>query len=444
MLSRVITTLAAVLATALLCELALRLGNYTPTYFNPLNAFHEPHPLVGYQGKPGFVGRFRKPDFDVIIAQGENGFRLPEDQRPQADSRMAVLAFGDSFTWGWGVGQGRVFTDVLSRLMPEVHVANFGLNGSGTVQQFTLFETYGKDRLRPNDVVLLLFFSNDFEDNVSGRLRAEVHDGQVALAGPAKPLSFRPSDVVESSSYLLNLAFFSANRLKAAVRNLRARNHAAALVELGESAPEVIIVRHYLAAFRDECRAKRAHFVVAYIPGQAELGEAAEKNKDRLRNDQAFRGAFFDSVGTLGIPTIDLLPTFLDAKAGADGLRLTFPHDEHWNEEGHRVAAEAIARFLRSIDPASVEQERMTIQIDPKTGVILPPTAGSGGTASPLGPAAERHASPDAIEQLPGSSRAGGIKLDLHGRFRSTVSVRTDDQGKATAECRAGQPNAAP
>jgi lysophospholipase L1-like esterase len=354
-LARLLIVLSAVLVAALLCELAMRLGGYTPIYFNPLNAFHEPHALVGYRGKPGFVGRFRKPDFDVVIAQDENGFRLPAHQVPRPASRMAVLAFGDSFTWGWGVGQGKVFTDVMSRLMPDVHVANFGLNASGTVQQFTLFEAYGKEQLRPGDVVLLLFFSNDFGDNVNGRLRAEISNGRVVLAGPARPLGFRPSDVIESSSYLVNLIFFSANRFKGAMRRDRAESRATRLVEVGERTPEIAVARHYLAAFRDVCQAKQAHFVAAYVPEQAELGEAPRVDENRQRNDQAFRRAFFDCAGALGIPTIDLLPAFLAAKAGGPrGQQLTFPHDSHWNEQGHEVAARTFVRYLSSIEGASM------------------------------------------------------------------------------------------
>jgi len=345
-----LTVLVATLIAALACELALRVGGYTPLYFNPLNAFHEPHPLVGYRGRPNFVGRFRKPDFDVTIAQNENGFRRVEHQSRRSSSRMGLFVFGDSFTWGWGVGQGHVFTDLVSRALPDVYVANFGLDGSGTVQQFALFEAYARDRLRPGDVVLLMFYSNDFSDNVSGRLRAEVRDGRVVLAGPARQLSFRPSDLVEESSYLVNLVFFSANRLKAWVRRNWAERRATRLVELGDRAPEIAVLKHYLAAFRDACRERQARFIAGYIPEQAELGEAPHADQNRLRNDRAFRRAFFECAASLSVPTIDFLPAFLSAqRKEPPGWRLTFPSDAHWNEHGHEVAARVIVRFLSAV-----------------------------------------------------------------------------------------------
>jgi lysophospholipase L1-like esterase len=449
-LSRLLVALVAVATASLLCELALRIGGYTPLYFNPLNSFHEPDPLVGYRGKPNFVGRFRKPDFDVVIAQGENGFRRPEHQTPRSESRMAVLAFGDSFTWGWGVGQGRVFTDVLSRLMPDVHVVNFGLNASGTVQQFALFEAYGKEQLQPGDVVLLMFFNNDFEENVTGRLRADVRNGQVVLAGPPRQLDFRPSDAVEGSSYLINLVFFSADRLKAAIRQMRAHRRSERLVELGERAPEIAVFRHYLAAFRDGCLERSAHFVPVYIPEQAELGETPEEDESRLRNDQAFRRAFFNSTQALGLPTIDLLPPFLAAKHdGPPAQRLTFLHDAHWNDQGHEVAARAITDYLASLEATTVHDTRggsggMTIYVDPVTGAIIPPPSGPhtlrtspADTTAPAPPA-------EKLPETPGTSPAGGIKLDLQGRFQSAVVAHTRADGTIATECEARGPNPRP
>jgi lysophospholipase L1-like esterase len=449
-LFRALVASVAVMGALLLCELALRVGGYTPLYFNPLNAFHEPHPLVGYRGKPGFVGRFHKPDFDVVVVQDENGFRRPEHQLPRAESRMAVLAFGDSFTWGWGVAQGRVFTDVLSRLMPDVRVVNFGLNASGTVQQFALFEAYGKEQLRPGDVVLLMFFNNDFEENVSGRLRAEVRNGQVVLAGPARQLSFRPSDVVERSSYLVNLVFFSANRLSAAIRQSRAHSRSDRLVELGEKAPEIAVLRHYLVAFRDACRERQAHFVPAYIPEQAELGETPDEDENRLRNDQAFRRAFFDSTDSLGLPTIDLLPPLLAAKHdGPPGRRLTFLRDGHWNEEGHEVAARTIADFLSSLEPTSAEDALesaggMTIYVDSTSGAIAPPPSGSRTLRAPATDTAAFGSSSEGLLEIPGTTPAGGIKLDLQGRFRSAVVAHTRADGTVAMECAAPDANPRP
>ncbi len=54
-------------------------------------------------------------------------------------------------------------------------------------------------------------------------------------------------------------------------------------------------------------------------------------------------GQFLEAAG---IPTLDLLPVFRAAAAQPETPRLYFRHDQHWTEAGHRLAAEAIHKFL--------------------------------------------------------------------------------------------------
>jgi hypothetical protein len=153
---------AGLLLALLAGEIALRVVGYDRSYFNPLHSFHEADPFLGHRGRPGFEGRFRRPEFDVTVAHDEHGFRRHEHARPRTPGDTAVLVFGDSFTWGWGVSQGEVFTDQMHARLPGHTVKNFGLNSSGTAQQFLIFERYGLDGLQPGDHVVVMFSNNDF------------------------------------------------------------------------------------------------------------------------------------------------------------------------------------------------------------------------------------------------------------------------------------------
>lgn len=347
-LLRVGAVALGVLAAALVAEIGLRLGGYSRSYLNPLGSFHRPHPLVGYLGKPNFAGQFRTSEFNALIAHDANGFRRQEYQNPRAESQHQVLVFGDSFVWGWGVGQGEVFTDQMSRRMPGYYVMNFGLNGSGTVQQYALFEAFGVSHVEPGDTVLLTFFGNDFNDNLEGMLRAKVKDGKVTQVGPIRQM--RPRPAVKDWSYAANLVIYAADRLTRALRQRRSALWAREWVKEGARSDQMIVATYYLRAFQRACADHRARFVVAYIPGQAELGETYRPQPERLEIEQAYRHAFFAAARSLGIPTIDLLPAFNAAHAAAPHDRLTFPHDEHWTAHGHAVAAEAIAHWILDAD----------------------------------------------------------------------------------------------
>jgi lysophospholipase L1-like esterase len=330
---------------ALAGEAALRLAGYSPVYYNPLHSFHEAHPLVGYRGKPDFVGRFRRLDFDVTIAHRENGFRRHEYENRAPNARRRILVFGDSFTWGWGVGQGKVFTDLMNQLMPDYQVMNFGLNATGTVEQFTLFEAYGRELLRPGDTVVLMFNNNDFSDNLEGFVRAEVKDGQVRRVGPKRHL---PEALLQLKhiSYFVNFVIYSADVLKETRKRSRAEKRAVKLLTMGEDTPEVVVAKHFLKEFESAVENKNGSFVVAYIPGQGELGESLSPSEEGNKNEQALRQTFFACAEAVGIPTIDLLPHFLEGRKSGRYDWFTFRHDAHWNENGHAVAAKVISDFI--------------------------------------------------------------------------------------------------
>jgi acetyltransferase AlgX (SGNH hydrolase-like protein) len=346
---RLVAVLIGVVGAALIAEAGLRLGGYSRSYVNPVGSFHEGDPLLGWRGKPNFEGHFRMTEFDAFIALDANGFRRQEHQTPVAQSRHKVLVFGDSFVWGWGVSQGEGFTDQMSLAMPGYAVMNFGLSGAGTLHEELLFEKFGIPLLSSGDTLLLTFFGNDFDDDMSGLLRAEVSDGQIRLVGPIKQVQARWR--LKYDSYFINLIAYAADRISLA---LKQRRHqavwAAEWAKRGDQSAEVIVVRHYLAKFRDACAARHVRFVVVYIPERGELGEVADASPDRLAVEQAYRRAFLESAQALGIQTIDLLPDFLVARKANGQTRLTFEHDEHWTANGHALAARLLSRFILDAD----------------------------------------------------------------------------------------------
>jgi len=328
---------------ALAGEVALRVLGYDRSYFNPLHSFHEADPVLGHRGRPGFEGRFRRPEFDVVVAHDEHGFRRHEHASPRAPEDATVFVFGDSFAWGWGVDQGMVLTDQMNLRMPGHTVLNFGLNSSGTAQQFLLFERHGMARLEPGDHVVVLFSNNDFSDNAGGLLDIRVEDGQVLCLGPKERFGLGLKDTLKDLSYLFNFATYSVDRWKGTRQRQRALETAP---QLDAQSREIVITKHFLKAFRDACAKARARLWVAYVPGQAEMGESPPEGGPQLAEERALRAAFFACAASLDLQTIDLLPAMVDAReTGALG-RLTFLHDEHWNEQGHACVAGILARTL--------------------------------------------------------------------------------------------------
>jgi lysophospholipase L1-like esterase len=328
-------------AGLLLCELLLRAAGYTPEFVNPLGAFHRGHPRLGYLGKPDLVARFHTTEFDVEIVHDDRGFRRQEHQNPRSATQPTVYVLGDSFTWGWGVAQGEVYTDRLSELLPRQRLDNLGVSGAGTAVQFEIFDLFAREDLAPGDVVVLRFSSNDFRDNVEGWAHGVV--------GPDGSVRYAVSEMGKSGwdprqrSCLFNLLAFEWNyrrSVREAAEQQRQVSHRAQLD------PEMIAVtRHYLAAFRDAAAEADARFLLMRVPSPREFGER-EADVVGDANAHVYRDALYEVAGELDIELLDLLPVFLEAQRERPESRLSFVDDAHWNPNGHELVARALAERL--------------------------------------------------------------------------------------------------
>jgi lysophospholipase L1-like esterase len=347
----VLAILSSLLATAVVGEGVLRLAGYSPSNVNPLKSFHEFDPVLGWRGRKLYAARFMRPDFDVLIALDAAGFRKQvnlDAKRDKAPHR--VFVFGDSFVWGWGVGQGEVFTDKMNLLLPDYSVHNYGIDGIGTVVEHLIFSTEVRKQLRPDDVVLLMFYNNDFADNVDRKkVHAEAVNGDVQVVNPAKPLTTPVEDWLKNHSYLCNFVWFRADLYRLTRVNRKFEDEALGCT-ITESDERFAVTKDILAKFQADCEATKARFVVAHIPCQEEFSEARASRPNKLANEKARAEMLFSITRALQIETIDLLPGFL-ARKSKTGETFTFKKDGHWNSTGHQAAAELLSEYLATHPP---------------------------------------------------------------------------------------------
>ena len=350
------------LATACgVAELGLRAFGYGRSYTNPMGSFFESDNEVGCHGKANFIGRFHRTDFDVVVEHDENGFRRSETLAGPAIGHD-VYVLGDSFVWGYGVGQHDLLTNQIQRQLNGRRVHNLGLIGAGTVQEQLIFQKHVVDRLRPGDTVVLVFFNNDFGDNVGqhsrGRVYATIDHGQVSLVWPPPASAARQwKNWMKDTSCLFNLATYCIDRIQdnRSLKNLGDRvtrlmpPPAQIQADSSDNGPQVQITRHYLSELQKACHAKQARFLAAYVPGQAELGEDEVTSTSDLclPEEIACRQAYDRIVRDLAIDSVDLITPMAAAKRSGRFDRMTFVHDFHWNAADHTVAAEAIAAAIK-------------------------------------------------------------------------------------------------
>jgi hypothetical protein len=361
--------LAVVLSTIIACtltEAVLRVSGYWRHYANPFRSFHEFDPELGVRGRPNLRGQLINHEVDVLIEHDEHGFRQSVHPREPSADRQQVFMLGDSFIWGYAVGQGKVVTDRMEERLAGPQVHNFGLCSAGTLIEYVIFEKYVESRLRPGDTVVLAFYGNDFNDNVGkdhcGRLHARIRNNEIEVVPPdGTAVPGKLALVLKDGCCLFNLLTYGIDRLKDRFASAGApatpAMHAAdctsawdaaagarpVLEPIPDDSAEVRVTRHYLAALQRACLAKHVDFVAVYVPLKEELGE-----REGAENfgESPERDAFLRCTKSLAIPTVDLLPAFRQAKRHGTISRVTFQHDFHWNEEGHDAAAEVISEFL--------------------------------------------------------------------------------------------------
>lgn len=116
----------------------------------------EYHPVFAYRFVPGLKARVQHEGGGYLVRANEAGFRCDHEfVRERTPGTKRVLLFGDSFTAGDGVSNGKRFGEVLEQLLPGVEVYNFGLSGTGTDQQYLVWKELVAGGKIEHDLVLI-------------------------------------------------------------------------------------------------------------------------------------------------------------------------------------------------------------------------------------------------------------------------------------------------
>lgn len=115
--------------------------------------------------------RHERSCFDLIYTS--NAFGMRDAAVTQASSAPRVVVLGDSFVEGWGVADGRRFTDRLNALTGIRHL-NFGVAGNfGSTQEYLLYTTLAAT-FAHSAVILLILPENDFLDDLPSPARLKA------------------------------------------------------------------------------------------------------------------------------------------------------------------------------------------------------------------------------------------------------------------------------
>jgi hypothetical protein len=327
-----------------------------------------------------------------FVRINSHGFRDREHtySKPPDTVRFAVL--GNSWTEALQVPIEKTYCSLLERKLAEcscfagkrVEVLNFGVSGYSTAQELLVLREEVR-KYHPDFVLVAFYSARDVANNMRAFNNAANPEQSPYYTYRGESLvldaSFRELPVVQKRQIILqhiriwvNEHFRVLQAVNALVRNGRARVAAAAVQErAGQSgvatlehgiytAPSQATLREawhvtegLLVALRDEAKAQGADLRIVTLA-----------NRPQVLPDPVRRVAFMQTLGVdslsyaddriralgnrEGIPVTTLAPA-LSAYAEThhvylNGFDATNLGGGHWNETGHRLAAETIAADL--------------------------------------------------------------------------------------------------
>lgn len=345
----------------------------------------EHHPRLGWRKKPGAKVRYQRREYDVEVAVNSQGLRDPE-RAPNAKA-FRILALGDSFVEGYTVPLDRTVTQVMERALRSdacaVEVLNAGTAAYSTDQEYLFYLEEGV-RHAPQ-VVLLFAYYNDILWNTAANYFGSPKpllvpkDGALVLSNDPVPPPYRPKtpppppEPPPPPPFWRSAAFeWVKGRLaRGAPRAFNALAGVGLWERLGGDEPDEqmrVFKRRQqpkveaawertdaiLRALARETAARGSRFALVYVPSRMEvsdrdweLTQLAYDMEDRAWDRGLVARRFAEIGASAGFPVHDLTADLSAASRGVLGEPY-FTFDGHWNETGHRVAAESVERFLRA------------------------------------------------------------------------------------------------
>ena len=430
--------MAAVNAAALLAGLLLA-GTAAEVWLRARTPFIGRHfparfvPGAGFLAKPRALVRWtNEREFRTETRTNSWGFpdrEPPAPERAAAGCRVAVI--GDSFVEANEVPIPDKFPVRLEesarRELPalDLETSAFGRGDTGQVNQLAFYDRYAR-RLRPR-VVVLVFYSNDFEDNTTEhRARRRGFDPErmpylSAARDAAGRIELRPPHPAAADyrwARGVGLPPSWAGPLRGTWEAARSRSHLLALLHqraVSLLARRVAENRRALAGDADlggggeagrRDRADPRDFAAAAARAVLEGGRVPPPIAEAVEYTEFALSEFAERAKADGAAlvllvtqrtTLDSGPEVVEAlrrlTAGLDLALIdqyefirrrggrpedaSFPDDGHWNREGHRWAAEALLAHFEAHPEACAD--RSTASPAPAPASVVPGPGGGPG-----------------------------------------------------------------
>lgn len=316
------------------------------------------HPVLGRILRPGIECILKHPEWGEYVLRANNfGFRSNQDfSYEKRAPKKRILIFGDSNVFGNGVSSELRFPDLLEKLIPDVEIYNFSMEGFALDQQYLCYQEiaskfeYDLIISAPTIEVIRKLIAHyevtDDEEHVQrcyARPYFELVDGKLVLGNvPLRKEFIDPDSLPKAEQEKIHRSNVFAKvgnmlqkiKLKDAVlRNI----HYQPFPEYDSpQSPAWKIMR---AIFLEWIESSHKPFLIVPLPRYIYVKEhaSAQNYQQRFREVATESGCFL----------YDPLPDL--HKVGLDERRKMYYMEGHLTPYGHAQMAKMMAPYLRDI-----------------------------------------------------------------------------------------------
>jgi GDSL-like Lipase/Acylhydrolase family len=324
-------------------------------------------PDIGFTFVPNLQVRIPHESGGYLIRTNALGFR--DHRTPAVDRRIRVFVFGDSFTAGDGVSNGKRYSDELERLFPEIEFYNFGLPGTGTDQHLIAFKKFAMS-LRCDLVIVAVLVENirritaQFRpaELPDGRILLqpkpyfELHNGQlVRFHDPVPERTIAADELARGDAIARVDCGGRYPALRKLIKTLGIKDVVQRLTAYqpvpdfdSPASPAWLLMKALLLAWRE---ASRSPLLIVPLP----LYQHVEQSADPSAYQQRFR----EFAAETGLAVHDVLPD-LQRYSPKERRQFRFATDVHLTPLGHHAVAHSLAPAVKSLLQRTNEERPST------------------------------------------------------------------------------------
>jgi hypothetical protein len=374
-LKKVVVNVCLLIGTIFIClvfiEVVIRIFDLTP------DVFLQPDERTGVWHTPNKEGVYFRKDVPKVSIK-INAYGLRDHEYPYSKSgdvyRIALL--GDSFSEALQVPLEATYHHILEMQLnladfsKPIEVINFGVGGFGTVHEYFVFHHYVL-KYQPDMIVLEFMLGNDILENspvLNGRKYLPyfvLKEKNELVYLPPKPVPY----YMKLGVYAKIIPFFyfrivaGNSKLDQLLRGIRRRSKDKRDIPLeyyiytqewnGDWEEAWEITRQVLLRLHRETMSHKMDLLIVGVPDQIQVDP--QIRAEVFARYPMMKHAKWDwekpnmllqqFCQSEGIRYFDLSPSFKE-KICQGSPPLYYHYDGHWNQNGHRFAAEGIYRFL--------------------------------------------------------------------------------------------------